>query len=84
MRKRLLELKEWFKRGFCCEYCGEDDFRTLVFHHVNPEEKEFSISTMVADGYSRERIGKEIKKCLVLCANCHRKLEYPNWQREQT
>ena len=86
VRSRLLELKEWFrelKRDFSCELCGEDDFRTLDFHHTNPEGKEFSVSTMVHDGYSRKRIEEEIRKCLVLCANCHRKLEYPNWQREQ-
>lgn len=31
-----------------------------------------NVSLMVADGYSWENILKEIEKCQVLCANCHR------------
>jgi predicted HNH restriction endonuclease len=28
---------------------------------------------MIHDGYSKERVIDEIEKCVVLCANCHRK-----------
>jgi hypothetical protein len=31
---------------------------------------------MVTSNYSKERIKKEIDKCIVLCANCHRKEHY--------
>ena len=41
-------------------------------------KKENGISKMVADGYSIEKILKELKKCEVLCANCHRKVHFKN------
>lgn len=28
--------------------------------------------------YLIERIEKEIKKCIVVCSNCHRKIHYKN------
>jgi hypothetical protein len=56
----------------CCQ-CGENDYRCLDFHHREFEEKVFGISEGVKSGYSEEKIIKEISKCDVLCANCHRK-----------
>lgn len=35
-----------------------------------------AVGKMVAFGYSRDRIENEIKKRLLLCANCHRKEHY--------
>lgn len=56
--------------GKCC-MCGYDKcVRALDFHHINPKEKEFSVS---ADGSTRswKRIEKELQKCIILCKNCH-------------
>ena len=55
-----------------CESCGESDIRVLEFHHIG--DKDQTISQMVGDGLSIERIQKELDKCQVLCSNCHRKL----------
>ncbi len=46
----------------------------LEFHHRDPATKEFSISS---GGYTRswERVKKELDKCDLLCANCHREVE---------
>lgn len=63
-----------YKSELKCQVCGENDIVCLDFHHNNPDEKEYNISHMVSRGYSKERIMKEINKCSVLCANCHRKL----------
>lgn len=47
----------------------------LEFHHIiNPKDKEFSPANAYSWGWGIERIKKEISKCIVLCANCHRKL----------
>ena len=46
----------------------------LEFHHK--KEKEFSIGEVVTNGYGFLKIEKELKKCLVVCANCHRKIHY--------
>jgi transcription elongation factor Elf1 len=76
--KRRNELRKQFqeyKQNLSCEHCGWNDHRALEFHHHNDDKKE-SISRLVAHGYSWETIKKEINKCQVLCANCHRLLHF--------
>ncbi len=51
--------------------CGESDFRCLDFHHI--DKKEFEIS--IAMRYGLNKVIKEIEKCRVICANCHRKIK---------
>jgi hypothetical protein len=55
-----------------CESCGEPDPVVLEFHHVH--SKDMAISEMVTRVTSIERLGGELKKCQVLCSNCHRRL----------
>lgn len=56
-----------------CVDCGEHDFVVLDFDHVRGEKVK-AISKMVSSaGYSLETIQKEIDKCDVRCANCHRR-----------
>lgn len=64
---------EAYKKTLKCERCPENDPVCLDFHHINPQEKDFAVSIIVRGTYSKERIMKEINKCIVLCANCHRK-----------
>ncbi len=59
-----------------CSDCLENHPSVLEFHHLDEASKEFSISDAVKKGWGRERILKEIDKCIVLCANCHRKRHY--------
>nr|DAV04229.1 MAG TPA: INTRON TRANSFERASE [Caudoviricetes sp.] len=40
--------------------------------HKNPVEKDFTIGKNRSKG--KENLLKEIKKCVCLCANCHRKV----------
>ena len=56
--------------GKCC-HCG-NQFPPAVydFHHINPEEKEVLISKIMS--HSWDSIIKELDKCILLCANCHR------------
>ncbi len=73
--KRKREIRRWltgYKSNLKCEKCPESDSRCLDFHHIKGK-KEKCVSIMVRDGYSIRRISEEIKKCKVLCANCHRK-----------
>jgi hypothetical protein len=56
-----------------CSRCPESDHRCLDFHHLDAKMKTASISNMVKNGCSMKKILKEIAKCIVLCANCHRK-----------
>ena len=54
-----------------CKECGEKNWRCLDFHHVDEKTKEYNIGRML--DFSMRKIKKEIRKCIVLCANCHRK-----------
>lgn len=52
-----------------CEKCGEQRLYLIQFHHVDPKEKSFIISTH----YSKSMLSilNEIGKCVCLCSNCH-------------
>ena len=61
--------------GHKCAYCGlVDDPILYDFHHLNPEEKEFGIGS-ASNTHSREAYFREAKKCVLLCSNCHRRIE---------
>ncbi len=69
----------WFieyKSTLKCSRCTENHPACLDFHHLNPQEKDFSVTAIANGTYSKKRILEEINKCEVLCANCHRKLHY--------
>jgi predicted HNH restriction endonuclease len=60
--------------GGRCRICGYDRCpAALEFHHLDPARKDFSISS---DGSTRswDRVKKEIEKCILVCANCHREV----------
>lgn len=61
-------IKELKKVG--CRICGESEHIALDFHHLDPATKESSLRRLT----SVKRIQIEAAKCVVLCANCHRKL----------
>lgn len=56
----------------CCGYAICND--ALEFHHINPEEKEFTFGRIKANPKNREKIINELKKCILLCSNCHREI----------
>lgn len=75
MSDRKAGLRRWmkeFKRTLRCAHCGEDHPATLDFHHANGG-KDISVALMANSGFSQESILAEAAKCVVLCANCHRK-----------
>lgn len=52
-----------------CGICGYKKCNAgLEFHHLDPSEKEFSFGS---DSRSWDRIKEELKKCVMLCGNCH-------------
>lgn len=65
-----------FKKGLKCSNCAENHTATLDFHHIDPSKKENTISQAIIRGWGKERLNKELEKCIVLCSNCHRKLHY--------
>ena len=59
-----------FKTGLHCWKCKQCHPATLDFHHVNPQEKEYNVHMLISSGMFTKAY-EEIKKCVVLCANCH-------------
>src|SRR3954466_3606152 len=55
--------------GGKCIRCGYDRCRdALVFHHLDPAQKERGLSNWQ---YSLKRGRVEASKCILVCANCH-------------
>ena len=57
-----------------CRNCGESNPICLDLHHV--DEKVGSISALVAERRSLSTIQRELQKCELLCANCHRERHF--------
>lgn len=71
IKKRKKDLISLFSSKCCL--CGFNDFQeALEFHHINPEEKSFSLTDSNAATKSLEKQLAEARKCVLLCANCHR------------
>lgn len=67
--------RQWiqeYKTRNKCLVCSEDASCCLDLHHLDPSEKEFHIGAALSR--SLEKIQEEVKKCVVLCKNCHTKV----------
>jgi hypothetical protein len=69
-KNRALTTAYKAERG--CQRCGEKDPVVLDFPHVGGKESE--VASMVSRKW--ERILAEIEKCIVVCANCHRRIHH--------
>lgn len=80
-KNRRLRKKEWdaFKALQKCTNCGVQHPAVIDFHHVVRDKDKRSVNKLIADG--RFTAAKEeVKKCIPLCANCHRLL---HWEETQ-
>ncbi len=72
-RRRLREMAVEYKGGVCigCGYSA--DLTALDFHHTDGKTKDFGLSQR---GLTRswDKIKKELDKCVLVCANCHREI----------
>ena len=79
--KLNIVLKELGKE-YKCEKCGYDNNTSaLHFHHLDPTQKDFElaeISKTTSINTLRDRVTEEIKKCIILCSNCHMEEHYPH------
>ena len=86
-RKKILARQAEYKRQWFlfikaeqlqCSVCGySKEFSAIEFHHCDPSKKEVEISKFFGYAYNkknRSRLLQELKKCRILCANCHREL----------
>jgi transcription elongation factor Elf1 len=73
-RKDHANQYEEYKKYLSCLVCGESESSCLDFHHLDGSRKDFSVATRKYSTGNFEVTKNEIEKCVVLCANCHRKL----------
>ena len=71
IRRRENKIKAVEYLGGHCADC-KNEFPPYVyeFHHLDPTIKEFNVSLIM--GRKWEGILPELKKCVLLCANCHK------------
>ncbi len=66
-KEKLIELL-----GGSCTSCGyKKSTAALHFHHVDPSTKSHQLDLRSCSNRSWEALLKEVKKCTLLCANCH-------------
>lgn len=61
--------------GGACSNCGYNrNMSALAFHHIDPKEKNPNWNQLK----NWDSILEELKKCILLCHNCHSELHHPN------
>jgi len=73
IRRRKVEFAFRYKRLCGCKICKEKDPIVLDFDHKDGVNKLGNLCEMINNSYSMKTIKAEIRKCDVLCANCHRR-----------
>jgi len=72
-RRKKLKLLAVIHKGSKCERCGYNNcLEVMEFHHIDPNKKEFTIAQRCNTSW--KKIKKELQKCNIYCANCHREI----------
>lgn len=70
IRRRRYWLHKYKLAKGCCE-CGYNvHAAALDFDHIDPKDKRMTIMARLSDSLSN--LMTEIRKCRVICSNCHR------------
>ena len=94
MSKSSEAVKQWRKNtklkvitcmGGCCQICKYSKCsEALELHHLDPNEKDFGLSAIMAKPVKWVKIVTEASKCILLCANCHREVHFNNLEIPKT
>lgn len=70
-RRTIKQLLVEYK-GSKCQICGYNRcVKALEFHHLNPQEKDCTVS---GGTKSFDSLKPEVDKCILVCSNCHREI----------
>jgi predicted Zn-ribbon and HTH transcriptional regulator len=84
IKNRFLRRKNYkMILGGKCQMCGYNKcLDALQFHHKDPSQKQFIISDSIfgrsKHKYKEQETIEEVKKCTLLCANCHYEIHSKN------
>lgn len=74
IRRYKIKLKALTYLGGKCVECEYDEnISCLDFHHINPNDKVHNLGANIITTKKWVEIERELNKCIILCANCHRK-----------
>lgn len=68
IKKQALNYLGWECK--ICKLVDKDYPQIYDFHHIDPTQKDFTIAKT---SKSLKKLKSELDKCIVLCANCHRR-----------
>jgi hypothetical protein len=75
--KRNKEFIQRYKRICKCAKCGLSNKPYLLeFHHLDPSTKYKDVTNLQFNAYGIKLIKDEIRKCVVICRNCHMEFHY--------
>lgn len=81
--QRLRDELDKIKLEQGCIDCGyKENARALEWDHITPRKGAPTVGSIVARG--RAAVMKEIEKCVVRCANCHRIKTYESGEHLKT
>lgn len=75
--------EEWqaYKASLSCVVCGASHPAIIDFHHIDKHDPNNKKVHKLVQGDNYTAAHEEIKKCLILCANCHR---IHHWQERNS
>lgn len=77
--RRRVKRKALAYSGSICLHCNYNKYDgSLIFHHLDPMQKDITISSGNSRSYNN--IKAEIDKCILLCHNCHSEYHGGIWQ----
>jgi len=65
-----------YKATLACVRCGENHPATFDFHHVVRLPDNRKVNRLLANNNYKAALKEIQERCIVLCANCHRKLHH--------
>lgn len=76
-QNKKLSREKWieFKSTQPCTHCGASHPAIIDFHHVVRDGTQRSVNRLAADN-KWTQVYEEVKKCIPLCASCHRILHW--------
>ncbi|NBW11685.1 MAG: hypothetical protein EBR82_27000 [Caulobacteraceae bacterium] len=81
---KLKKREEWeaYKTALICTHCGASHPAIIDFHHINRHDPDKRKVHKLVQNHNYVAAYEEIKKCLILCANCHR-IHHYNERKER-